>query len=79
MTVAELIALLKTLDPTAEVVACIYDNRSEVHQVLELRRSDVRAISMRELSFERPGFDVDHGARLYQVDDDGPVQGVEIG
>lgn len=79
MTVAELIALLQTLDPTAEAVACIYDDRSDVHQVLELRGADVRAIAMRELSYERPGFDPDHGARLYQVEDDGPVPGVEIG
>jgi len=79
MTVTELIALLQTFDPDAEAVACIYDDRSDVHQVLALRGADVRAIAMRELSFERPGFDPDHGAKLYQVEDNGPIQGVEIG
>lgn len=79
MKVAELIALLQTLDPTAEAVTCSYDDRSEVHLVLGLRSADVRAIAMRELTYERPGFDPDHGAKLYLVEDDGPIPGVEIG
>jgi len=79
MTVDELIATLQTLDPSAEVVVSTYDDRSDVHQVLQLRRADIRAIAMREISFERPWFDVDHGAKLYQVDDNGVLQGVEIG
>lgn len=78
MKVAELIAVLRNLDPAAEVVVAAYDGRRDVHHVLELRRDDVRASAMREVSFERP-FDVDHGARLSEVDDDGPVSGVEIG
>ncbi len=78
MTVAELIAILQTLSPAAEVVACAYNDRSDAHTVIELRRDDVRAIAMREILFERPWFDVDHGAKLYQVEDDGPLLGVEI-
>ena len=79
MKVSELIAILQTLDPAAEVVVSTYDDRSDVHNLLELRRGDVRAIAMREVMFERPWFDVDHGARLFEVDDDGPEPGVEIG
>jgi hypothetical protein len=48
---------------------------------LDLRRDppdDVRAIAMREVSFTRPWFDVEHGAKLYQIDD-GPLQESEIG
>jgi len=78
MTVADLIAILQTLDPVAEVVVCAYGDKSDAHTVIELRRDDVRAIAMREILFERPWFDVDHGAKLYQVEDDGPLQGVEI-
>lgn len=78
MTVQELIAILQTLDPGAEVVACAYCDKSDAHTVIELRRDDVRAVAMREIFFERPWFDADHGAKLYQVDDDGPVPGVEI-
>jgi hypothetical protein len=79
MTVNELIAILQTLDPSAEVVVSTYDDRSDVHQVLQLRPVDVRAIAMREILFERQWFDPDHGAKLYQVDDDGALRGVEIG
>lgn len=79
MTVADLIAILQTLDPAAEVVACAYADRSDAHTVIELRRDDVRAIAMREILFERPWFDPDHGAKLYQVDDAGPISGFEIG
>ena len=79
MTVQELIAILQTLDPAAEVVVGANDDRSDVHQVLELRPVDVRTIAMREVLFERPWFDVDHGARLFEVNDDGSIQGVEIG
>ena len=78
MTVQELIAILQTLNPDAEVVVCAYGDKSDAHTVIELRRDDVRAIDMREILFERPWFDVDHGARLFEVDDDGPVPGVEI-
>ena len=79
MKVAELIAILQTLDPGAEVVVGTYDDRSDVHNVLQLQRGDVRAIAMREISFTRPWFDVDHGARLYEVHDDGSLPGVELG
>lgn len=79
MTVADLIAILQTLDPSAEVVVSTYDDRSDVHQVIELRPADVRAIAMHEVSFECPWFDVDHGAKLFQVEDGGTVPGVEIG
>ena len=79
MNVGELIAILQTLDPASEVVVGTYDDRSDVHQVLELRREDVRAIAMREIVFTRPWFDVDHGAKLYEVIDNGLIQGVEIG
>lgn len=78
MTVADLIAILQTLDPSALVVVCAYSDKSDAHTVIELRRDDVRAIAMREILFERPWFDPDHGAKLYQVEDDGPVPGVEI-
>lgn len=47
MTVQELIAILQTLDPAAEVVVGAYADRSDVHTVIELRRDDVRAIAMR--------------------------------
>lgn len=79
MTVTELIAILQTLDPGAEVVVCAYGDKSDAHTVIELRRDDVRAIAMREVSFERAWFDPDHGAKLYHVDDDGQLLGVEIG
>lgn len=78
MTVQELIAILQTLDPGAEVVVCAYGDKSDAHTVIELRRDDVRAIAMSEILFERPWFDVDHGAKLFEVADDGPVPGVEI-
>lgn len=37
MTVAELIAMLQTFDPDAEVVVSTYDGHSYVHKVLEVR------------------------------------------
>jgi hypothetical protein len=79
MKVAELIAILQNHDPAAEVVVGTYDDRSDVHHVLELRPDDVRAIAMREVSFERPRFDVDRGAKLFEVDGDGLTPGVELG
>lgn len=78
MTVQELIAILQTLDPAVEVVVGAYDDQSDAHTVIELRRDDVRAIAMREILFERPWFDVDHGARLFEVAEVGQLQGVEI-
>jgi len=78
MTVADLIAILQTLDPAAEVVVGAHTDKSDAHTVIELRRDDVRAIAMNEILFERPWFDVDHGAKLFEVAEDGLLQGVEI-
>ena len=47
MTVAELIAMLQTFDPAAGVVVSTYDDRNDVHNVLELRLEDMRPASLR--------------------------------
>lgn len=44
---AELIAILQTFDPAAEVVVSTYDDRTDVHNVLELQHDDLQSVAMR--------------------------------
>ncbi len=69
MNVAELIAILQMHAPSALVV----DDEG-----LELRASDVQAVQLTRLEGKSwVGFT--HGAKEWQVDDDGLTQGVQIG
>jgi len=73
MKVSELIAILQTLDPSAQVVTSTNDEH-----VLELKADDVQTVALREVVFTRPWFDPDHGAKLFKVEDDGPTSGVML-
>jgi hypothetical protein len=78
MTVAELIAILQTFDPATEVVISTYDDRSDDHNVLELRRNDSMIVALRTTTPMHSWFDYPK-AQLSEVEDGGPVAGVNIG
>lgn len=76
MKVAELIKILQTHDPKSIVV--VPADRADGGS-LGLCQGGVRAVNLREILVKSVGFDPDHGAKLFEIDDDGDVLGVEIG
>jgi len=76
MTVAELIQILKSHDQSSIVV--VPADRADGGS-LGLCQGGVRAVNLREILVKSVGFDPDHGAQLFEIDDDGDIFGVEIG
>lgn len=79
MTVSELIAILQSHDPAAIVVVPTYNDRADACNAHGLRLGGVRTVNLREIHFNASWFDPEHGAQLYEIDDDGEQSGVEIG
>lgn len=76
MTVNELIQILKTHDPSSIVV--VPTDRMDGGSI-DLCQGGIRAVNLRLIPVKSSGFDPDHGAQLFEIDDDGDVSGVEIG
>ncbi|HAL37833.1 MAG TPA: hypothetical protein DCP03_06820 [Polaromonas sp.] len=79
MTVFDLIKILESHDPAATVVVPTYNDRSDVSNALGLQVGGVRAVNLRTVIIKAAWFDPDHGAQLFEIDDDGAINGVEIG
>ncbi len=82
MTTGELIAMLQQLDPAAVVVVPAYSDLSDFSgpsSALGLQPGFVRTVNLREVQSKQSWFDPLAGAPLFEIDDDGDVQGVEIG
>lgn len=76
MTVDELIRILQAHDQKSIVV--IPTDRMDGGSI-DLCQGGVRAVNLRKIHVKACGFDSDHGAKLFEIDDDGDVLGVEIG
>lgn len=79
MTVSELIQILQAQDPEAEVVVPTYSDRSDVSNAIGLKPGGVRSVSFRAVHINASLFDRNPGAKLYEIDNDGEVKGLEIG
>lgn len=76
MTVAELIQILQTHNQKSIVVI---PTEIADGDTIDLCQGGVRTVNLRLIPVKSGGFDPDHGARLFEIDDDGVVLGVEIG
>lgn len=79
MTVLDLIKILQSHDPEAVVVVPTYNDRSDVSNALGLEIGGVRAVNLRAVIVKAAWFDPDHNARIFEIDDDGAIDGVEVG
>ena len=76
MTVAELIQILRSHDQSSIVVV---PTDSAEGDSIDLCQGGVRAVNLRLIPAKSGGFDTDHGAQLFEIDEDGDFSGVEIG
>lgn len=62
MIVAELISILKGMDPSAVAVVSASNDIPDFHTVLELKSDRVHSVELRIVETTRTWFDPDHGA-----------------
>ncbi|WP_114968220.1 hypothetical protein [Rhodoferax ferrireducens] len=79
MTVSELIQILQTQAPEAEVVVPTYNDRSDISNAVGLKLDGERTVSLRAVHINAILFDRNPRAKLYEIDNDGEVKGLEIG